>query len=74
MATLITSSLWTLCNLERPESRSLGFQSLISRKGVELGPMLLLTMNREPYMAGPITSSLLTLGDPGRSKSRSLEF
>ncbi len=71
MASPMTSSLLTLVDLEWSKSRSLGFQSLLSRKGVELGPMLLLTMNRKPYVASPMTS-LLTLSDPDRSKSRSL--
>ncbi len=70
----MTSSLLTLSDLERSESRSLGFQSLISRKGVELGPMILLTINRKPYMASLITSSLWTLIDLQRSKSKSLRF
>ena len=39
----------TLCDLERLKSRSLRFQSLISRKGVELGHILLLNINRKPY-------------------------
>ncbi len=74
MASLITSSLWSLSDLERSKSRSLEFQSLISRKGAKLGPMLLLTINRKPFMASPITPSLLTLSDLERSKSRSLRF
>ncbi len=36
--------------------------------------MLLLTTNRKPYVVSPMTSSLLTLSDLERSKSRSLEF
>ena len=50
MASPMTSSLFTLSDLER----SFRFQSLISHKGVELGPLLLLTINREPYMASLI--------------------
>ncbi len=57
----MTPSLLTLSDLERSKSRSLRFQSLISRKGVKLGPTLLLTMNRKPYIASPMTSPLLTL-------------
>ncbi len=45
---------------------------LISRKRTELGPMLLLTINRKPYMGSPLTSSHLALSDPVRSKPRSL--
>ncbi len=36
--------------------------------------MLLLIIKMKTYMANPIKSSLLTLNDPGRSKSRSLGF
>ncbi len=54
MASRMTSSLLTLSDPERSKSRSLGFQSLISRKGAELGLMLLLTINRKPYMASPV--------------------
>ncbi len=53
----------TLSDLERSKSRSLRFQSVISREGAKLGPMLLLTINRKPYMASPMTPSLLTLRD-----------
>ena len=74
MASLIIPPLLTLSELERSKSRSLIFQSLISRKGVELGPMLLLTINREPYMASIMPSSLLLLSDLERSKSRTLGF
>ena len=70
----MTPSFLTLSDFERSTSRSLGFQCLISRKGVELGPMLLLIINRKPYMASPMTSSLLCFSVPGRSKSKSLEF
>ncbi len=68
----MTPSVLTLSDLERSKSSSLGFQCPISRKGAELGPLLLLTINRKPYMANPMTSSLWTLSDPGSSKSRSL--
>ncbi len=51
----------TLSDLERSNSRSIRFQSVISRKGAKLGPMLILTINRKPYMASPMTLSLLTL-------------
>ncbi len=43
MASPMVPSLLTLSDLEMSKSRSLGFQSLISRKRAELGPMLLLT-------------------------------
>ena len=58
LASLITSSLWTLGDLERSKSKSLRFQSLLSRKGAELDPMLLLTINKKPYMASIMTPSL----------------
>ena len=41
-------SLLTISDPERSKSRSLGFQRLISCKGAELGPILLLTINRKP--------------------------
>ena len=59
----MTPSLLTSSDLERSKSRSLGFHSLISRKGATLGPILLLTINRKPYMASPLTPSLLTVSD-----------
>ncbi len=65
MALPMTSPLLTLSNLEK--SKSLGFQSLIPRKGAELGPMLLLTVHRKPYMASSITLSVLLLNDLERS-------
>ncbi len=74
MANLMTLSLLTFSHLERSKSRSLRFQSLISRKGAELGPMLLLTINRQHYMASLMLSPLLTLSDLERAKSRSLRF
>ncbi len=63
MASPMTPSVLTFSDHERSKSRSLRFQSLISRRGVELGPMLLLTINRKPYMASLMTSSLLILSD-----------
>ncbi len=74
MASLMTSSLFDLERLERSKSRSLRFQSLISRKGAELGPMLVLTINRKPYMVSPMVLSNLTLTDLEWSKSMSLRF
>ncbi len=73
MGSSMTASLLTFSDPERSKSRSLGFQCLISRTGAELGAMLLLIINRKPYMASSMTS-LLTFSDPGRSKSRSLGF
>ena len=67
---LMTPSLLTLGDLERSKSRSLRFQSLISRKAAELGLVLLLAINRKPYMATPMTPSVLTLSDLERSKSK----
>ncbi len=69
MASAMTPSYLTLSDRERSKSRSLRFQSLISSKEVELGPMLLLTINRKPHMASPMTPSHLTLGDREWSKS-----
>ncbi len=53
----------TLSDLERSKSRSLRFQSLISRKGAQLGPVLLLNINKKPYMGSPMAPSHLTLSD-----------
>ena len=64
----------TLSDLERSNSRSLSFRSLISRKGAQVGPMLLLNINRKPYMESPMAPSHLTLSDLERSKSRSFRF
>ncbi len=47
-----------LSDLEK--SKLFKFQSLISRNGGKLGPILL-TINRRPYMASPKTSWHLTL-------------
>ena len=46
----VTSSRMTLSYFERTNSRSLTFQSLISRKGAELDHMLLLDINGKAYM------------------------
>ena len=46
----MTPSYLTLSDLERSKSSLLRFQSLISRKGAELGPILLLNISRKPYM------------------------
>ena len=55
-------------------SRTPRVQSLIARKGAELGHKLLLILNRKPYIMSPITPSPLTLSDLQRSKSRSPRF
>ncbi len=55
MESPMEASHLTLSDLERSKSRSLRFQSLISRKGAQLGPMLLLNINRKPYMGSPMT-------------------
>ena len=64
----------TLSDLERSNSRSIRFQSVISHKGAKSGPMLLLTINRKSYMASPMTPPLMTLSNLERSKSSSLRF
>ena len=43
-------------------------------KGAELGPILLLDINRKQYMGSRITPSRLTLNDIERSNSRSQTF
>ena len=47
MASPMASSHLTLSDLERSNSRSLIFRSLISCKGVKLGHTLLLNINRK---------------------------
>ncbi len=76
MGSPMTLSHLTLSDLERSNSRSLTFRSLISCiscKGAELGYMLLLNINRKAYES-PMSSSHLTLSDLERSNSRSLTF
>ncbi len=41
---------FALSDLERLKSSSLSFQSVKSRKGAKLGPMLLSAMNRKAYI------------------------
>ena len=61
MGSPMTPSHLTLSDFERSKSRSPGFQSLISRKGAMLGPILLLHINKKPCMGSPMTPSHLTL-------------
>ncbi len=60
---------------ERSKSRSLKFRGLIhvSRKGAELGHVLLLNTNREPYMGSPMAPLHLTLSDLEKSWSFKFE-
>ncbi len=74
MTSPVTSSLLTWSDLERSNSRSLRFWSLISCKRADLCHMVLLNINRKAYMGSPMTLSLLTLSDLERSNSRSLRF
>ena len=74
MGSQMTPSYLTLSDIERSKSWSLGFQSVIYRKGTNLGPILPLTINRKPYMERPVTPSLLTLRVLVRSKPRPLRF
>ncbi len=60
----------TLIDLERPNSRSPTFRSLIFHKGAHVGHMLLFNL----YMWSRMATSHLTLGDFERSKSRSLPY
>ena len=50
MGNAMTLSQLLLSDLERSKSMSLIFRSIISRKGAELGHMLLLNMNRKVCM------------------------
>ncbi len=53
--------IFEFSDLERSMSRPLKFWKLISRKGAELGHMLLLNINRKPHMGSPMTLSHLAL-------------
>ncbi len=70
MGSSMTLSHLTLSDLERSVSRSLRFQSIMSRKGAELGHMLLLNINRKPFMWSQVTLSHLALSDLERVKSK----
>ena len=61
MGSPMTLSYLTLSHLERSKSRSLIFQSIISRKGAELGHMLFLNINRKACMGSPLAQLHLTL-------------
>ncbi len=50
------------------------FKGLISRKGAELGHVLLSDTNRKSNMESPTAPSYFTLGNLVRSKSRSLRL
>ncbi len=55
-------------------SMSIRFRRLISRKGAELGHVLLLDTNRKSHMESPTAPSHLTLSDFVMSKSMSLRL
>ncbi len=59
----------TLSDIEMSNSRSLGFWSLVFRKGAYLGPMLVLIINKKPYMESPMVPSHLIL--KGQSQGHS---
>ncbi len=52
MGSQMALSALTLSDLERSKSRALIFESVLSRKGAKLSPMLLITINRKPYNYG----------------------
>ena len=70
----VAQSHLTLSDLERSKSRSLGFQSFISRTGGHLSHMLQLNINRKLYMGSPTALLDFTLSDLAWSNSRSLIF
>ncbi len=70
----MTLSYLTLSDLEKSNSRSLRFRSLLSRKRAELGHMFLLNINRKPYVGSPMALSDLTLSDLEKSTSKSLRY
>ncbi len=51
----------TLSDLGSSNSRSVSFQSPVFCKGANLGPMLLLNINRKPHMGSPMALSNLIL-------------
>ena len=57
----------TFSGLEWSESRSPRFRSFIPRQGGHLGDMLLLNINRKPYMGSPTALLDLTLSGLERS-------
>ncbi len=54
MGNQLTRSHLTVSDLERSKSRSLRLRSITSRKGAELGYMLLLNSSRKAYMGSPL--------------------
>ena len=70
MGSPMTLSHLTLCDPERPASRSLRYQRIISRKTAELAYKLLLNTNRKSYMRSSKPPLHLTLNDLDRSKLR----
>ncbi len=63
MGSRMAPSHLTLGDLERSNSRSPTFRSLISHKRAYLGPMLLLNSNRKPCMASLMPPLDLTLSN-----------
>ncbi len=64
----MTPSLLTLSDPERSKSRSL------SHNRTKLGPMLLLTIDRKPYMGSPMTPSIMIFNDLKGQSQGHLEF
>ncbi len=59
---------------EHERLRLFQFQTLIFRKGAELGHVLLLGTNRKSHMESPTAQSHFNLGNLVRSNSRSLRL
>ena len=57
MANLKAPSHLALSDLKRSKSSSLKFQSLISHRGEAVGLIILLNINRKPYMGRPMAQS-----------------
>ncbi len=68
---IITSDL---SDLEMSMSGSLTFWKHISRKGTELGRILVLATIKKPYMGSPMTLSQMALTDLESSKSSYSDF
>ncbi len=62
----------TLSDLERSKSISLGFQSLISQKGAELGHKSILNIDTKPYIGSQMARPHFMLSDLETSNPWSL--
>ncbi len=64
----------SMSDLERSNTKSLRVRSLAPRKGAELGHIVLLNVNRNPYMGSPMAPRHLTLSYLASSSSMPPRF